>query len=192
MYPVVLTQPDGIDFLRLIRFNKDRDRARIGSDIPDPPTRPEFAQSIYRWTPDISPSCMIYYTGDLFPEWQKNLLIGGLSSKALVRLTWTGSGSRTRSRSTWGCVSAKSFGLTRRGDKFLPDEPAKVSQQADLGVFQAAWLGVDDAKSPHTDVVGEMERTAGIESDTRFARHRGMVSEAGIEQRVRHDHEFVT
>lgn len=61
-----------------------------GDDIPDPPTRPELADSIYYWNPVISPSGMIFYTGDAFPAWRGNLLIAGLSSQALVRLTLDG------------------------------------------------------------------------------------------------------
>jgi glucose/arabinose dehydrogenase len=59
-------------------------------DIPDPPTRPDLAPSIYHWDPAISPSGMAFYTGTLFPDWKGNLLIGGLSSRALVRLTLDG------------------------------------------------------------------------------------------------------
>lgn len=62
----------------------------FGSDIPDPPTRPELAQSLYHWNPVISPSGMLYYTGELFSDWQKDILIGGLSSRALIRLTVDG------------------------------------------------------------------------------------------------------
>jgi glucose/arabinose dehydrogenase len=58
-----------------------------GTAIPEPPTHPEFADAIYHWTPVISPSGMTFYTGDAIPAWQGNLLIGGLSSEALVRLT---------------------------------------------------------------------------------------------------------
>jgi glucose/arabinose dehydrogenase len=61
-----------------------------GEDIPDPSTRPDLAQPIYHWTPVISPSGMIFYTGDVFPKWKGNILIGGLSSEALVRLTLDG------------------------------------------------------------------------------------------------------
>lgn len=59
-------------------------------DIPDPPTRPDLASSVYHWVPAISPSGMTFYTGELFPAWRGNLLIGGLSSEALVRLTLDG------------------------------------------------------------------------------------------------------
>jgi glucose/arabinose dehydrogenase len=61
-----------------------------GEDIPDPPTRPELADAIYYWNPVISPSGMTFYTGDAFPAWRNNLLIGGLSAEALVRLTFDG------------------------------------------------------------------------------------------------------
>ena len=61
-----------------------------GQNIPDPPSRPDLAQPIYHWTPVISPSGMTFYTGELFSGWQGNILIGGLSSQALVRLTLDG------------------------------------------------------------------------------------------------------
>ena len=61
-----------------------------GIDIPDPPTHPEFADAIYHWTPVISPSGMTFYTGDAIPAWKGDLLIGGLSYQALVRLTLDG------------------------------------------------------------------------------------------------------
>ncbi|HEV7264329.1 MAG TPA: PQQ-dependent sugar dehydrogenase [Falsiroseomonas sp.] len=62
-----------------------------GEDIPDPPTRPEFADAIHRWTPVISPSGMIFYTGEMFPAWRGSALIGSLTRQALVRLETEGS-----------------------------------------------------------------------------------------------------
>ena len=61
-----------------------------GRSIPEPPTRPEFADAIYHWTPVISPSGMTFYTGEAIPGWRDNLLIGGLSSGAIIRLTLDG------------------------------------------------------------------------------------------------------
>lgn len=58
--------------------------------IPKPATRPDLAQSIYHWNPVVSPSGIVFYTGELFPRWRGNLLIAGLSSEALVRLTLDG------------------------------------------------------------------------------------------------------
>jgi glucose/arabinose dehydrogenase len=54
--------------------------------IPRPSTKPEFTQAVKVWTPVISPSGMIFYTGDKFPAWKGSALIGGLSSQALIRV----------------------------------------------------------------------------------------------------------
>jgi glucose/arabinose dehydrogenase len=61
-----------------------------GETIPDPPTRPEFADAVYQWTPVIAASGMDFYTGDLFPDWQGDLLNGGLVAQAVVRLDLDG------------------------------------------------------------------------------------------------------
>ncbi|GHA87656.1 PQQ-dependent sugar dehydrogenase [Modicisalibacter luteus] len=58
-----------------------------GSDIPDPPTHPDFADAIKHWTPVISPSGMTFYDGDAFEAWQGSALIGGLSAEAIIRLS---------------------------------------------------------------------------------------------------------
>ena len=60
------------------------------TQIPDPPTHPEFADALIHWTPVISPSGMVFYTGSLFPEWQGSVLIGGLSSQGIVRVSING------------------------------------------------------------------------------------------------------
>lgn len=61
-----------------------------GTDIPDPTTNPEFADAAMHWTPVISPSGMIFYTGSMFNEWQGTALIGGLSSQGIVRVQVNG------------------------------------------------------------------------------------------------------
>jgi len=61
-----------------------------GRDIPNPPTRPEFADAIRHWTPVISPSGIAFYTADAIPDWKGNLLISSLSSQAIVRLSLDG------------------------------------------------------------------------------------------------------
>jgi len=60
------------------------------SPIPDHTTRPEFKAPIRTWTPVISPSGALFYSGSLFP-WRGSLVVGGLSSKAIIRLTLDGS-----------------------------------------------------------------------------------------------------
>ncbi|HEX8640274.1 MAG TPA: PQQ-dependent sugar dehydrogenase, partial [Allosphingosinicella sp.] len=61
-----------------------------GRPIPDHPTRPEFAAPAVSWTPVISPGDMIVYSGSLFPQWRGDILVAGLSSKALVRVDLDG------------------------------------------------------------------------------------------------------
>lgn len=58
-----------------------------GSHIPDHPTSQEFVRPIHTWTPVISPSGLIFYTADLFPAWRGSMLLGGLSSQSLIRVT---------------------------------------------------------------------------------------------------------
>jgi glucose/arabinose dehydrogenase len=43
-------------------------------------------QPVYYWDPVVSPSGMVFYTGDAIPEWKNNLFIGGLSSTHIIRL----------------------------------------------------------------------------------------------------------
>ena len=43
-------------------------------------------QPVYYWDPVIAPAGMAFYEADLFPAWKGNILIGGLASKAVVRL----------------------------------------------------------------------------------------------------------
>jgi glucose/arabinose dehydrogenase len=47
-------------------------------------------QPVYYWDPNIAPSGMTFYTGNLFPEWRNNLFVGGLAGTALVRLVVDG------------------------------------------------------------------------------------------------------
>jgi len=61
-----------------------------GRDIPDHPTRPEFEAPKVWWNPVISPGGLMIYSGALFPQWKGSAFIGGLSSKALVRVALNG------------------------------------------------------------------------------------------------------
>ncbi len=57
-----------------------------GGEIPDHETRPEFAHPKVWWTPVISPGDLMFYSGDLFPEWKGSAFVAGLSAAALVRI----------------------------------------------------------------------------------------------------------
>ncbi|MBX9451549.1 MAG: PQQ-dependent sugar dehydrogenase [Mesorhizobium sp.] len=59
-----------------------------GAEIPDHDTRPEFAAPALYWNPVISPAGLAFYEGPLFPQWQGSAFIGGLSSRALIRIAF--------------------------------------------------------------------------------------------------------
>ena len=61
-----------------------------GSHIPDHITHKEFEAPRHSWNPSVSPSGLLFYTGNRFADWRGNALAGGLSSMALIRLTLSG------------------------------------------------------------------------------------------------------
>jgi glucose/arabinose dehydrogenase len=73
-----------------------------GKPIPDHDTRPEFAAPKVTWTPVISPAGFILYSGNKFPKWRGNGLIGGLSSQSLVRVAFEGEQAREVERYDMG------------------------------------------------------------------------------------------
>lgn len=89
--------PLGGDELNLVERGKDYGWPAVSngdnynnSQIPDHPSRREFQPPVRTWTPVISPSGAIFYTGALFPAWRGSLLVGGLSSQSLIRLAIDG------------------------------------------------------------------------------------------------------
>ncbi|HSJ13119.1 MAG TPA: PQQ-dependent sugar dehydrogenase [Longimicrobiales bacterium] len=64
-------------------FGEEYRGAPIAGASPNPEG---FRQPVYYWDPVIAPSGAQFYTGDLFPEWQGSLLVGGLVAQRLVRL----------------------------------------------------------------------------------------------------------
>jgi len=73
-----------------------------GKNIPDHDTRPEFEAPKAWWTPVISPGGFIIYGGTLFPDWQGDGLIAGLSSESLVRIEFDGDKAREAARFDMG------------------------------------------------------------------------------------------
>ena len=73
-----------------------------GREIPDHDTRPEFRAPVVSWNPVISPAGLVFYDGDLFPAWQGDAFIGGLSSQSLVRIEFDGDGAREAERFDMG------------------------------------------------------------------------------------------
>lgn len=61
-----------------------------GRPIPDHAPGDGFEAPKVSWNPVISPAGLLYYSGDLFPQWKNSLFIGGLSSQSLVRVKLDG------------------------------------------------------------------------------------------------------
>ena len=73
-----------------------------GRPIPDHDTRPEFEEPAITWTPVISPGYLMFYRGNLFPDWRGNAFAAGLSAKAIVRIELDGERAREAERYDMG------------------------------------------------------------------------------------------
>lgn len=52
--------------------------------------RPDYVEPRYYWDPSIAPSDLIFYEGEMFADWQGDILLGALAGQALVRLDMEG------------------------------------------------------------------------------------------------------
>ncbi|HHX81733.1 MAG TPA: PQQ-dependent sugar dehydrogenase, partial [Pseudomonadaceae bacterium] len=97
--------PSGGDELNLIERGENYGYPLVsngnhynGRSIPDHSTAPQFKAPVVSWSPVISPSSLLFYSGSEFPEWQGSAFVGGLSSQTLVRLTFDGTTAREAQR----------------------------------------------------------------------------------------------
>ena len=99
--------PKGGDEMNLIERGRNYGYPRVsngdhydGRPIPDHSAGDGFEAPKVWWTPVISPGDMIIYTGSMFPQWQGDALIAGLSGEALVHVDIDGTSAREAHR--WG------------------------------------------------------------------------------------------
>lgn len=113
--------PQGGDELNLIELSLNYGYPIVsegnhynGTSIPNHSTHPEFTPPKVSWTPVISPSSMIVYKGDLFPEWTGNVIISSLGALGLVRVEISGESALEVQRISMGkrmrCVRQASDG----------------------------------------------------------------------------------
>jgi glucose/arabinose dehydrogenase len=62
------------------RFPASREERR-----PGVPGDGEFEEPVVFWTPSIAVSGMLFYTGDKFPNWQRNLFVGAMREGEIAR-----------------------------------------------------------------------------------------------------------
>ena len=62
----------------------------LGTKIGEGTERADVAAPLTHWTPSIAPSGMAFYTGDAFPAWRGQLLVGALAFRSLYRIELDG------------------------------------------------------------------------------------------------------
>jgi glucose/arabinose dehydrogenase len=64
-------------------------RNYTGTLVSDQPwARPGMDNPRIHWVPSISPSSILWYTGDRFPQWKNSLFVGALTTKQLLRISF--------------------------------------------------------------------------------------------------------
>ncbi len=67
----------------IISYGIEYSGSRMGDSIQQ---KEGMEQPVYYWDPVVSPSGMVFYTGDAIPEWKNNLFIATLSGLHIARL----------------------------------------------------------------------------------------------------------
>jgi len=64
-------------------------RNYTGTLVSDQPWfRPRMDNPRIFWVPSVSPSSILFYTGDKFPRWKNNLFVGALTTRQLIRIAF--------------------------------------------------------------------------------------------------------
>jgi glucose/arabinose dehydrogenase len=89
--------PRGGDELNLIEPGKNYGWPLVsyatnydGVPIDSPDKRPDLAKPVLYWTPVIDMGNLIFYNGEMFPQWKGSALLSGLGSKTMSRVVVTG------------------------------------------------------------------------------------------------------
>jgi glucose/arabinose dehydrogenase len=80
-------------------YTTDPDGIRSGLPPPNvqaPTSAPGMEEPVTFYKPSIAISGMAFYTGDKFPQWKGNLLVGGLAGTQLSRIVFNERGLETR------------------------------------------------------------------------------------------------
>ena len=93
--------PQGGDEINLILPGRNYGWPRVsngshygGADIPDHKPGDGYEAPKVWWTPSVSPGAMLIYTGDKFPGWKGDALVGALSGEAFIRIDIDGDTAR--------------------------------------------------------------------------------------------------
>jgi glucose/arabinose dehydrogenase len=124
--------PQGGDELNLIIRGRNYGwpRASYGShygggDIPDAHAASGFEEPKLWWTPSVSPGGLLIYSGDLFPQWKGDALIGMLSGEALVRADLSGEQARKAEHWAMG-ARIRAVDQGPRGEIYLLEDAGRL------------------------------------------------------------------
>jgi glucose/arabinose dehydrogenase len=125
--------PRGGDELNLIEPGKNYGWPLVsygvnynGVPIPGPDTRPDLTKPVIYWVPVIAPGNLMFYSGNMFPQWKGSALVSGLSTMSLTRITFDGKGGATP-------VQRWSVGFRVRDVEQGPDGALWLLEDADTG-----------------------------------------------------------
>lgn len=100
----------------VVTYGEEYSGSPIGQGITaDSP----YEQPLYYWDPVIAPSGMAFYDGDVFPDWQGSVLIGGLAGQALVRLELEGTRVTGEARYLQGQARVRDVDIAQDGSVMI-------------------------------------------------------------------------
>ena len=70
----------------MISYGLEYSRRQVGEGT----ARDGLTQPVYFWDPVISPSSLMFYSGEMFPAWRGNAFVTSLSQTHLARLVLEG------------------------------------------------------------------------------------------------------
>jgi aldose sugar dehydrogenase len=101
--------PRGGDELNLIEPGKNYGWPLVvyganydGAPIPSPDSRPDLAKPVIYWNPVIAPGNLMFYSGNLFPQWKGSAFVSGLGSGTLNRIIVDGANATPAERWSMG------------------------------------------------------------------------------------------
>lgn len=101
--------PRGGDELNLIEAGKNYGWPLVvyganydGGPIPSPDSRPDLAKPVIYWNPVIAPGNLMFYSGNLFPQWKGSAFVSGLGSGTLNRIIVDGATAKPAERFSIG------------------------------------------------------------------------------------------
>jgi glucose/arabinose dehydrogenase len=97
--------PRGGDELNLIEKGKNYGWPLVryamnynGVPIPSFDTRPDLTKPVIYWTPIIAPGSITFYKGNVFPQWNGSILMGGMATMTLNRIIVDGTTAKPAER----------------------------------------------------------------------------------------------